>query len=129
LFVLYLMPPRMVYDDLPSLCPPMQGCRIYFWSESTHRANSSTPNDRVIMRMMVSTGTYSLTWTPKHDRGLVFFTFSKFLSLAEVKASICEQENPHTDLIGDWTQESLNESPVSNYQVSLQRLFANTYYK
>jgi hypothetical protein len=35
----------------------------------------------------------SLTWNPKHDEGLVFFTL-KVLSLAEMKASVCEQKNP-----------------------------------
>jgi hypothetical protein len=53
---LYLVLPSMVYDDLPGLCPPRQWCRIHLWCKSTHMSDSLTLNDRVIMRMMVSTG-------------------------------------------------------------------------
>jgi hypothetical protein len=50
------MPPGMVYDDLLSLCPPREVHRIYFLGGSTHRADSISPNDSMIMRMMARRG-------------------------------------------------------------------------
>jgi hypothetical protein len=41
-------------------------------------ANSVTPNDWRMIRLMVSRGTYKLTWAPKHDEVLVFTILTKF---------------------------------------------------
>jgi hypothetical protein len=48
-----------------------------------------------------------------------------------VKASVHEQKNLHADLIGDRTQNSLNESTVSYFKISMFSLFfkyKNVYY-
>jgi hypothetical protein len=39
-------------DEFPGLCPPMQRCRINFRDGTTHREDSITPNNIVIIRMI-----------------------------------------------------------------------------
>jgi hypothetical protein len=58
-------------------------------------------------------GAYSSTLVLNHDWSPVYFTFTKVSCLAEVKTSVCEQKNQHTDMTGDGNQEPLNDSPVS----------------
>jgi hypothetical protein len=56
LFCLYIMPPGMVYDNFPDLCPHRQACRINFRSGRINMADSVTPSDRVIMRVIIGRG-------------------------------------------------------------------------
>jgi hypothetical protein len=61
----------------------------------THRADSITLALREIMRVItgrVLNGHFEPQWRP----GVLHFP--RVLSLADKKASICEHENPHTDL-------------------------------
>jgi hypothetical protein len=59
----YLMPPGMVYDKLPGLCPLRQGCKIHSWVRSTHWVDSITPSGTVIMRRCSAEQTYTLAST------------------------------------------------------------------
>lgn len=65
---------------------------IRFCSWDTHRANSITPSDRVIMKMTVSRGDLQFNMGSKPQWGPGMLHFPKVLSLADMNASVLEQK-------------------------------------
>ena len=49
---------------------------------------------------------------------MAFLTFLNFLSLAEEKVTICEEQNKFTDVTGDRAQSPLTQSTVSYRRMS-----------
>jgi hypothetical protein len=77
-------------------------------------ADSITPDGRAItMIMTVGRRDLQFNISFKPWLGPSIFHFPEVLSLAEVKTSVCEQKNQHTDMTCDRIQVLLNDSPVS----------------
>jgi hypothetical protein len=64
----------------------------------THRTDSITLALREIMRVITGR-VLNVHFEPQRRPGVLHFP--RVLSLADKKASICEHENPHTDLTTD----------------------------
>jgi hypothetical protein len=77
------------------------------------RADSIAPSDGMIMRMMADRGDQLFNVDSEPQLYPDILHIPKVTSLAEVKASVCGQKNPHRNLDGDQTQKPLSESPVS----------------
>jgi hypothetical protein len=65
------------------------------------------------MKMMVSWEDLQFDMESEPWWGSGIFHFPIILSLAELKASVCEQKDLHIDLTKDWVKNPLNKSPVS----------------
>lgn len=89
------------------------------WCRATSMADSVIPSDRVIIRYMPTGTTYSLTRGLNRGGGFFFsiLHISKVLSLVHLKVSLCEQEHLHTHLTQDETQNCLNNSSMSYWDI------------
>lgn len=101
-----VVPPDMVRVDL-WLLPTRQGERIHFWDELTHRVNCIAHSIRVIMSMVVSRYD-SLMWAMNHEDA----QYPSCLLYRWRFQSVCIKIS-YRGLIVDWTQNPLNENPVS----------------
>lgn len=79
----------------PGLCWPQASLKPISEVEGTHRANSFSPGMGVVILMMAGRGNLQFNVSSKvqWDKHM---SFSRSFLLAELKALVCELENPHT---------------------------------
>jgi hypothetical protein len=102
----WVVPPDMVCVDL-WLLPIRQRQRNNFWIEWTHRVNCIAYSVRVIMSMMVNRYDI-LMWAMNHEET----QYPSCLLYRWQFQSMCIKI-PYIDLIVVWTQNPLDENPVS----------------
>jgi hypothetical protein len=72
----------------------------------------------VTMRVIVSRDDLPFGVGYKFVVRMAFVTFLNFLSVAEEKVTICEEQNKFTDVTGDRAQSPLTQSTVSYRRIS-----------